>query len=161
MLRVCLIVLAAGLACLIVEMFLAGFGVFGIAGIALMVAAAVIAVVYLPYGWVIVAAEVLLLVAVGCMFYFFIKRRKLQGNLVLSETLNDDAPMRGDISAFVGMEGVVRTVLRPFGTVDFGWKVMEVTSDGPYLDKGARVVADRITDGKIVVRESSENGKGE
>jgi membrane-bound serine protease (ClpP class) len=151
MVNLCIALLAAGLICLVVEMFIPGFGVFGIVGLILTAVSAVFAVLYIPYGWIFVLLEVVLLSAIMYFMFKFMKKRQLHGHLIMKDTLNDDSPQIRDLQGFVGKEGTVRTVLRPFGEVDFNGVVMEATSSGPYLEKGVRVKVREIQENKLVV----------
>jgi membrane-bound serine protease (ClpP class) len=137
--------------CLVAEMFISGFGVLGVSGIALTVAAAVLAVLYVPYGWIIVLAEAALLAAILFMLVKFIKRRQLQGKLFMKDTLEEDVPQIDNLESFVGKTGLTKTALRPFGDADFNGPSVEVMSDGPYIEKGIKVKVAEIRQSRIVV----------
>jgi membrane-bound serine protease (ClpP class) len=156
MITICLMLLILGLICLVAETFIPGFGVFGISGIALMVAAAVLAVMYVPFGWFFVLAEGALLALLLFLMFRHIKKRQLQGKLIMNETLNEDTPQMGDLNFFLGKEGVAKTSLRPFGDVDFNGVNAEVSTSGEYVDKGSRVKVVEIQHNKIIVTEHNQ-----
>ena len=68
----------------------------------------------------------------------------------------DDAP-QVDVSGFLGKEGRAVTMLRPYGDVDFNGVRMQVSSDGPIIDKGAKVRVIETRANKIIVREVQGN----
>jgi len=70
-------------------------------------------------------------------------------NFILTEV--DDAPQQ-DLSGFMGKEGRTVTLLRPSGDVDFNGLRMQVSSDGPFIEKGTKVCVIEIQATKIIVR---------
>ena len=56
-----------------------------------------------------------------------------------------------EIQSFKGKYGVALTDLKPIGTVNLEGEVVDVASEGFYIDKGESVVVTRIEDGKIKV----------
>jgi membrane-bound ClpP family serine protease len=151
MFNLCIALLAAGMLCLVAEIFISGFGILGVSGIALMVVSAVLAVLYVPFGWVFVLAEAAVLAVLLFMLVKFIKRRQLQGKLFMKDTLEEDVPQIGDPASFVGKVGCAKTALLPFGDADFNGLSVEVMSDGPYIEKGTKVKVAEIRQSRIVV----------
>jgi membrane-bound serine protease (ClpP class) len=152
MVTLCIILLALSLVCLVVEMFMPGFGVFGISGLLLMIASAVLAVMYIPFGWVFVAAEVAVLILFGYLIFMRIRKRQLYGKLIMNETLNDEIPTFGDLESLIGKEGRTMSALRPFGEAEFNGKQLEVSSEGAYIEKDVRVRVSAINNNRIIVR---------
>ena len=68
----------------------------------------------------------------------------------------DEAP-QVDVKGFVGKEGKTVTLLRPYGDVDFNGIRMQVSSDGPFIDKGTKVQVIETQGTKIIVRAVEEN----
>lgn len=157
MITLCLCLLFLGIMCLIAEMFIPGFGVCGISGIVLMIIAAVLAVFYVPYGWLFVSAETVLLAATVYTMFNYIKKKQLHGKLIMDETLNEDVPQIGDLNYFVGKEGVTKTPLRPFGEVDFNGVSIEVSSNGAYVEQGKPVKVTEVQKNKIIVTEQKQH----
>ena len=56
-----------------------------------------------------------------------------------------------DVNSFKGKYGVALTDLTPIGTANLEGEVVEVASEGFYIDKGENVFVTRIEDGKIKV----------
>jgi membrane-bound serine protease (ClpP class) len=51
----------------------------------------------------------------------------------------------------VGEEGVARTILRPAGKAEFGAALIDVVTDGEFLDPGVRVRVTLIEGERVVV----------
>ncbi|MDR1664211.1 MAG: hypothetical protein LBR83_04720 [Clostridiales bacterium] len=153
MVTLCIVLLVIGLLCLIAEMFVMGFGACGTAGIAALTVSAVLAVLYVPFGWFIVAAEVAVLAGFMYFLFVYMKKRKLDGKLIMKETLNEDVlPVSYD--TFIGKEGVANTPLRPVGEVDFNGVPVEASSSGAFIAKGVRVKVVDVQSNKIIVSET-------
>jgi membrane-bound serine protease (ClpP class) len=153
MVTICIILLAISLICLVVEMFLPGFGFFGISGIILMLLSAVLAVMYIPFGWMFVAAEAALLVLFGSLIFARIRKRQLYGKLILNENLNEAIPDIGSLESLIGKEGKTLTPLRPFGDAEFNGKQLEICSQGPFIARGVMIKGTGINNNRIVVKE--------
>ena len=69
--------------------------------------------------------------------------------MILKEV--DEAP-QVDVSSFVGKEGKAITLLKPYGDVDFNGVRMQVSSYGPFIDKGTKVRVIETQGSKIIVR---------
>jgi membrane-bound serine protease (ClpP class) len=54
----------------------------------------------------------------------------------------------------VGQFGTATTVLRPAGKAEIDGRLVDVVSDGPFVNEGARVEVVRVSGNKIVVRQS-------
>lgn len=156
MITLCVILLVLGILCLVAEMFIPGFGVCGISGVVLMIVSAALAVMYVPYGWMFVSLETVLLAVVVWFMFNFIKKKQLHGKLIMDETLNEDIPQIGDLHFFMGKEGITKTPLRPFGEVDFNGVSIEVSSNGAYIEQGRRVKVTELQKNKIIVTEQKQ-----
>jgi membrane-bound serine protease (ClpP class) len=153
MIFLCIALIVLGIICLIVEAFVPGFGVFGLGGIACLVVSAVLAVLYVPFGWMMVTAEIVLLAGFFYFMYQFIKKRQLQGNLIMSEALNVETPELTSLDGFVGKSGLTVTALRPAGEVELDGVRLEAASEGKLIAMGVRVTAVKVQGGKLIVRE--------
>ena len=58
----------------------------------------------------------------------------------------------------VGEEGVARTILRPAGKAEFGAALVDVVTDGEFLERGARVRVTMVEGDRVVVE--AVNGVG-
>lgn len=151
-----IVLVVLGVLAIFLELLMPGWdsyiGVF--VGIAAFAIAAAVSVIALDGAIFFVGALLALLILGGYGMYLFIKRRQLHGGMILTDV--DDAP-QVDVSGFVGKEGKVITVLRPSGDVDFNGVRMQVSSDGPMIEKGAMVRVIKTEANKIIVNAVNGN----
>lgn len=169
-----IIVLILGVVLLVVELFLLpGFMVFGLAGIVLIALALVFTFVprepglppfslpQLPGSWaalrtgVLVLASSVIAAAVGLAFLIRYMPRLPVTRNVLSPNPNAAAMALVDPfanTALVGDVGVVTGDLRPGGQARFGADVVEVCSQGEYIEAGQKIQVIRRDGPNIVVR---------
>ena len=60
-------------------------------------------------------------------------------------------PSMFEPSVKVGEEGVARTILRPAGKAEFGAALVDVVTDGEFLDAGSRVRVMMVEGDRVVV----------
>jgi len=150
MVHLCIALLVIGIIFLLLEMWLPGVEYFAIIGIIALVVSAVLAIMYVPNGWFIVAGQVVIISGFLWHMFRFMKRKQLQGKLILSETL--ETPSFGDLSRYVGHEGKTLTFLRPSGEVDFNGESVPASSNGPMIGKGAKVHVIEAQSDRLIVR---------
>jgi membrane-bound ClpP family serine protease len=115
-----------------------------------LVLAAVLAVIFHPYGWIFVGVGITVLGLLGGLVYNFVTKRQLQGRIILKDTLTE-AVNTVDFSGMVGKEGTAVTILRPYGEADFNGIRMEVASTGTMIERGAKVRVLETQGTKVVV----------
>ena len=146
--------LVSGIALLVVEVFMPGFGLPGISGLALIIAGVVIT--WNTYGAVAGLAVTLIALALaGISISMSIKSaatgKLSKSALVLNEVTH---PVdHEDTEALTGKEGETTTVLNPVGFAEFDGVRLSVITEGSYLQKGARVKVEKVDGAKIIVRE--------
>lgn len=150
---VCLIV---GLALIVLEAFMPGFGLPGIAGIILHVIAVVLT--WFSHGPVAalcmtVALLSIIAIAISVSLHSAAKGRLSKSRIVLNETESSEAGYRAseDMQVFLGKEGVATTVLRPTGMAEFDGVKLNVVSEGEYIQAGTRVQIVRVEGSRILV----------
>jgi len=152
MLQLCIILLVVGVLALLLEVIMPGYDGFigAVIGILALVASAILAVVFVPHGWIFVAVN--LSVIVLCVYFglMYIKRQQLNGKIVLKEALAEDLP-GVDYEGLVGKEGKTITRLRPSGEVDFNGTRVEVTTLDTMVERGALVKVTEATPSRVVV----------
>jgi membrane-bound serine protease (ClpP class) len=161
-----------GFALVAIELLaLPGFGVIGFLGGTLILVSLVLA--YIPEGQVFDTGSfptnpedinramttfgVMLLVMVGGIF---ILRRSLTLSGVLNriavtseiETDVPGAPSEDTRMMLLGKSGTAMTPLRPSGTAEINGKILDVTSDGEFIESKADVEIIRIEGNKLVVK---------
>ena len=156
MVQLCIALLILGIIFLVLEMWLPGMEFFAIAGIVALIVSAVLAILYVPNGWLIVAGQGIIITGFFIHMYRFMRRKQLQGKLIMSDNL--DVPDTNDISYLMGREGRTMTTLRPYGEADFNGVRIEVSSNGPLIKQGTKVkVVETSPSKKIVVCPVEEN----
>lgn len=161
----------AGAACLTVELFiLPGFGLFGLAGGALMLGSLVLASqsFFLPHNayqlhqlrnsMVTVGGAIL---ATGCAAYLLRRvlfSTPLFGHVVLEPPRGAERQeiaereSLGRHEHLVGQQGTVVTPLRPAGKIRVGDEVVDVVADGEIIDVGGTVEVVSARGNHVVVR---------
>lgn len=160
-----------GLVLILLEVFvLPGFGVSGVIGIVLMLAAIVLVTLdkipedgsqWLAVGGKMATYLFALILATGASFAVarFLPRLPVANRMVLRPTADREAvdptilPGAAQAAGLLGAIGVASTVLRPAGTVQFGEQYVDVVSDGGFIPAGTRVQVIEVEGTRIVVRE--------
>ncbi len=152
-----LICMLAGLALLVIEAFIPGFGVAGLAGICFEIVGVVL--VYLGYGPLPAVIALMAVLAVGGLAIFLSLRSAKKGRLSQSDMVLKDV-QRGedgyraadDLSRLVGKTGTVQTELRPTGMALIDSERVNVLSDGSFIETGARVTVTRVDGSRVLVQ---------
>lgn len=160
-----------GLILILLEVFvLPGFGVSGVIGILLMLAAIVLVTLdKIPENgsqWIDVgkklAIYVFALIGAGVVSFLiarFLPKVPVANRMVLAPTAEREAtdptilPGAAQAASLLGAIGVTSTVLRPAGTVQFGEEFVDVVSDGGFIPAGTRVQVVEVEGTRIVVKE--------
>ena len=154
-----LILLLVGVALLVVEMYIPGFGVPGLMGIGSLVLGFILLGPTLGQGlllFVILAA--ILCVALTICLVTASKGRLSKSKLALNDVaIPPDAAEANDLNYFIGKEGVTHTALRPAGIGEFDGVKLNVVSDGEFIAQGRRVRVQKVAGIRIVVMELKDN----
>lgn len=147
--------LITGVALLVVEVFVPGFGLPGISGIVLLVIGIVLT--WNTYGPVAGLAVTLIALALAGISISISVKSAATGKLsksalILNEVTQPAEHEEGD--ALLGKEGVTDTVLNPVGIAVFDGVRLNVVSEGSYLEKGVKVKVQQVEGNKIIVRKA-------
>jgi len=147
-----------GIGLMVVEVFMPGFGVPGIAGFGLLLASVYLA--WTRHGLLpalAVAAVEIGLVGVAIALAL---RSTSRGKLSRSPLILKGAQSRDqgfiaveELGRFLGRQGVVLTTLRPAGMIDIEGERLNVVSAGEFIEKGATVVVKEVEGGRVLVEE--------
>ena len=149
-----IICLIAGVALLVVEVFVPGFGLPGISGLVLLVAGVVLT--WNHYGMAAVLSVSLIALALAGIAVSMSIKSASHGKISRSALiLNDETPAADneELKALLDQEGVTTSVLSPVGTAEFNGVRLEVISECAYLGKDVPVKVYRIDGNHIIVRE--------
>lgn len=153
-----LVCLLVGIALLVFEMFMPGFGLPGISGTLMLLASIVLTwTTHGPLAGLGVTLVVLALTGITATLSF---KSASSGRLSRSPLILKDAEGRGegysagpDLSPFLHREGIALTFLRPAGIAEIDSTRLDVVSDGEFIQMGARVRVTLVEGARIVVRE--------
>ena len=81
----------------------------------------------------------------------FFNRLVLATQSPTGPSLQMRTPSMFEPSVKIGEEGVARTILRPAGKAEFGAALIDVVTDGEFLDAGARVRVTMVEGDRVVV----------
>ena len=150
-----LIMMLVGVGLLVFEMYVPGFGVPGISGIALLTLGFVLLKPTLAQGLVLFAIlAAILCIALSICLYSASKGRLSRSKLVLNDVaVSAEAAENNDMNYFIGREGVTHTALRPAGIGEFDGVKLNVVSDGEFIAQGKAIRVQSVEGNRIVVRE--------
>lgn len=150
-----IILVAAAIVFMVAELFLPTHGVLGIAGI-LCAAAAVVLVMWVNPMLGMLCAIVLLIVA-PIAVYRLVKAYPTTpvGKRVLLEQ-PAAAPVPAISANLLGARGRTITFLRPAGVVEINGRRVDCVSEGDVIDADKTVIVVSLSNGRVVVRESTD-----
>ena len=150
-----MMLLLVGVGLLVFEMYVPGFGVPGISGIALLALGFFLLKPTLGQGLVLFAVlAAILCIALSICLYSASKGRLSKSKLVLNDVaVAQDAAEHNDLNYFIGREGVTHTALRPAGIGEFDGVKLNVVSDGEFIGKDKPIRVLSVEGNRIVVAE--------
>ncbi|MBR6399728.1 MAG: hypothetical protein IKS17_00710 [Firmicutes bacterium] len=146
--------LLLGIAFLLIEIFIPGFGVFGIMGLFSIAIAAVITITTMENGIMIVVSGLVILAAIGYVAVEAAKKFGVYGKLILKDTLDTDEEHEDLMQSLIGSKGTAKTPLKPHGKVDFGGTVTEAYCDGDFIPAGETVEAYKVYANNLYVKKA-------
>ena len=150
-----LILMLVGIVLLVVEMYIPGFGVPGLLGLASLALSFFLLRPTLEQGLVLLAVlAAILCVALSIMLITASKGRLSKSRLVLNDVaVPADASENNDLNYFIGRTGVAHTALRPAGIGEFDGVKLNVVSDGEFISAGRPICVQSVSGNRIVVSE--------
>lgn len=146
-----------GIGLLVLEVFLPGFGLPGIAGIILQVIS--IALIWMNYGSLAALGMTILVLAVVAIAISLSLKSAAKGRLskskiILHEKESAEAGYNAieDMNVFLGKEGVTTTVLRPTGIAEFDGVRLNVVSQGDFIPANTQVRIEKVEGARIAVK---------
>ena len=151
-----LLCLLMGMGLIVVEVFLPGFGLPGISGIALLGVGIVIAGIH--YGAVTAVGFLLVIIAVLAVLISWILRHvaKGGGNSELFLRDSQEVSVGEDMKVLIGRCGVAKSMLRPVGIGDFDGVRLNVVTEGSFIENGKPIRIVSADGNRIVVRAIEE-----
>lgn len=146
-----------GILLLVVEFFMPGFGLPGIAGIMLLLASVVFT--WMEHGaYAGLGATIAVLALGGIVVTVSLKSatsgKLSRSSLILKGNLSPEEGYQSSDSLehYLGLTGEAETVLRPAGIALIGEERVNVVSRGEFINKGDRVIVEKIEGARVVVR---------
>jgi membrane-bound serine protease (ClpP class) len=161
-----IVVFVLGVILLIIEVFVVpGFGIFGIAGIFLIVGSLFLGLIsdfplvdweMLQMATIQLAAAFILSIILVFVLLKFLPKSKIWSNLVLKRNIDQQSGYTSDVKLqqFIGKTGKALTDLRPSGTVVIDNMRIDVVTSGQYIVKGTKVIVIEEEGSKIVVEKT-------
>ncbi len=152
------ILLTLGLILCIIEMFVPGFGAFGISGIVCLVGGIVAKMLYggtvTQMFALIVIFAIILLIMFGIAVWSAKRGLISRSPVVLKETALPENYAEADKSLqnLKGKEGLTVTICRPFGTIQIDDKFYDASSVDEYLEKGTLVKVVEVEGDQIYIQ---------
>ena len=147
----------AGVALIVLEIFIPGFGVPGISGIVLLVVS--IGFTLVNYGAQAALGMTIVILAVLAIVGAVALRSAARGTLSRSRMVLNDAitdqeseEQLADLLAYVGRTGEAFTTLRPVGVAQFDGQRLDVVTEGEFIEKGQPVVVSRVDGRRVIVQ---------
>ena len=144
-------VIGSGL--IIVEAFIPGFGVAGICGVILEIAA--LRCCWLLHGTVTTLLALVGVLALIGLAIFLSYRSAMNGRLSRSHLVLNSTEAPAEESKpdhWIGMEGVTVTALRPAGQIEIGGTRLNAASSGDFIEKGAAVLVTGTEGDHYIIR---------
>lgn len=152
------ILFGIGIILILIEIFMAGFGLFGILGIISIIASIVVGSFSTTHILLsILIAIFITIVASVIVFKYFGYRGPLKRLVLLTSTSTEKGYVSNENREdLVGKIGIAETPLRPSGTVIVDEERLDVVSEGGYIEKGKKIKIISSVGSRIVVREINE-----
>jgi len=152
---IAIVLFIAGFILLAVEIVVPGFSAPGISGIICLIVGILLAADSFREGIII---TLIILALLGIMFAILLSllsSGKLKSPIILEEEQKsaEGYLSSNDLKYLLGKEGVAVTDLRPSGTGDFDGVVLDILSEGRYIEKNTPLVISKVEGSKLVVKE--------
>lgn len=159
-----IILFVIGVLLLLVEIFvIPGFGLFGAAGILLMIGSLFLGLIsdfplvdwdMIQMATIQLAGAFILSIIVIFILLKYLPKTKIWSNLVLQKNIDEQSGYTSDksIKELVGKTGKALTDLRPSGTAMIDDKRIDVVTSGEYIVKGVKIEVIEEEGSKIVVQ---------
>lgn len=149
-----LILFISGVLLVLIELFVPGFGFWGISGISCILVSLFLTLGSDAAALSLLAISLVVAILIFVLIVKFLPSSQLWSKMILkdSETKLDGFSSSYDYSDYVGKEGIVLTLLRPAGLVDIDGVQLDVISEGQYVEPGTRIKVVSVNGSRILVK---------
>ncbi len=158
----CVGLFVLGIIFCIIEVFMPGFGFFGVSGMVLIVVGMILRLILGGDVWMLVYMLLIFAGILTLLFFVFakiLKKAKHSPNSIFyigTSVPEDRTEGTKDYSAFVEKAGVTQTTLHPVGKAIFDGEVLDVVARDGFIEKGKKVRIIAVQGQKIEVTEIEE-----
>ena len=158
----CIALFVLGIIFCIIEVFMPGFGFFGISGTIMIALGMILRLIMGGNAWMLLYMLLIFSVLLVLLFVVFSKLVKKQSNVKSSIFYSgtavpvDKTEGTKDFSAFVSKVGTTQTALRPIGKAMFEGEVLDVVARDGFIEKGKTIQVISVQGQKIEVIEIQE-----
>lgn len=146
-----IVVLAVlGLVMIFAEILMPGFGLFGILGTISLFGS--LALTFKIYGLILFLIMLVAVVAVFFAMVFLAKQSGLYNKIVLKDKQEAKDFDENVLQGLLGQTGVTHSTLRPFGVAEIDGKMIDVCSQGDFIDRDEKVQVVQITGKTVIVK---------
>ena len=149
-----------GILLLVVELFMPGFGLPGIAGLVLLLASVIFT--WMEHGAYAGLGATIAVLALGGIAVTISLKSATSGKLSRSPLILKDnlSPQEGyqsseNLEHYLGKTGEAETVLRPAGIALIDGERINVVSRGDFINKGDHVIVEKVEGARVVVRKAN------
>ncbi len=149
-----LILFISGVLLILIELFVPGFGFWGISGISCILVSLFLTLGSDTAALSLLAISLVVAILIFVLIIKFLPSSQLWSKMILkdSETKLNGFSSSNDYSNYVGREGIVLTLLRPAGLVDIDGIQLDVISEGQYVEPGTRIKVVSVSGSRILVK---------
>lgn len=148
-----------GILLLVVELFMPGFGLPGIAGLVMLLASVIFT--WMEHGAYAGLGATIAVLALGGIAVTISLKSASSGKLsrsplILKDSLSPELGYQAteNLDRFLGQIGETETVLRPAGIAIIGDERVNVVSRGEFINKGDKVIVENVEGVRVVVRKA-------
>ncbi len=143
-----------GLVMLFAEILMPGFGLFGILGTISLFGSLVLT--YRLYGMVTFLIMLAAMVVIFFAMLYIAKKSGLYNKVILKDKQEAKDFDESVLQGLLGQVGITQSTLRPFGVAEFDGKMVDVCSQGDFIDRGEKVQVVQITGKTVTVKAYTE-----
>ena len=144
-----------GIILLLIEMFVPSFGILGILGIISVISGIVMASYDTAYGLTSLGIAFIATVIVSFIVIKYFGHRGIWNKFILKDQQKNEEGYvaQTDWTNFFGTEGITVTKLRPSGTAEIDGQLIDVISEGSFIEQGKRIRVVKVEGTRVVVRQ--------
>jgi membrane-bound serine protease (ClpP class) len=153
-----IILFIAGIVLLLVEVVVPAFGIVGGLGVIAICSSIVMSAYDIRTGLISLAIAVVITMFAIVLAIKFFGHRGVWNRFILRDQLNRESGYQATIEDLdiLGKVGVALTPLRPAGTAEIEEKIVDVVSEGMFIEKGSSIVVVKVQGNRVVVSEKNK-----